>query len=115
MFYGAPAAGILCVELLKQCHTIIPWRSKSIQNLTIFTAFLAWVPPSAPNVDLCRAIKSIISRVLDQVLGAPDETDDADNAEVINSWYFDIPLWDDAGSMDDLGTRNYSCPPWLAP
>ena len=108
MFYGAPASGILCVELLKgrSTTTTLP-RSETIQNLTIFVAFLAWVQPSPPNADLCGAIKSIISRVLDQVLDEPMESEGADGADILNSWDFDLPLWDNVGSLDLLDTYDY--------
>lgn len=73
--FGAPAAGILCKELLTRTfrggHPLNPQinRSSIIQQLSILVAFLDWVHPSAPNANLCGDCKSVIKRVLDQTLG----------------------------------------------
>lgn len=72
--YGAPAAGILCLELLRPT---IPRlhpknnevsRSNIIQQLSLLVALLDWVNPSAPNRDLCVDSRTIIQRVLDHHL-----------------------------------------------
>ncbi|KAF3014210.1 hypothetical protein E8E14_007763 [Neopestalotiopsis sp. 37M] len=74
LVYGAPAAGILCLELLRPT---IPRlhpknnevsRSNIIQQLSLLVALLDWVNPSAPNRDLCVDSRTIIQRVLDHHL-----------------------------------------------
>ena len=108
MFYGAPASGTLCVELLKRRSSAptLP-RSEIIQNLSLFAAYLGWVRPSAPNADLCHAIKGIIGRVLDQVLNDTNEGGNLDDIDALNNWDVDLSLWDDVGSLDLLDT--YDC------
>lgn len=69
--YGAPAAGILCQDLLgaghhRKDHGIS--RTTIIQQLTLLSAFFDWVRPSAPNAKLCANCKGIIQQVLDQCL-----------------------------------------------
>jgi hypothetical protein len=78
MYHAVPASGIICVELLKQTkdplyHHIIR-RSESIQDLIMFTGFLDWVKPGAPNYEVCRRIQEIIGRVLEQVVESPGAT-----------------------------------------
>lgn len=76
MTYAAPASGALCVELLKQTRDPsnsflnLP-RSETIQDLSVFVAFLEWVKPNAPNAQLCKRVRDIIARVLDIILEAP--------------------------------------------
>lgn len=114
MFYGAPASGILCVELLKQRSSspTVP-RSEIIQNLSIFAAFLGWVRPSAPNADLCSSIKSIIGHVMDRVLNGSAETANLDDSAALNNWDIDLSLWDDVGSLDLLDTYDcFRAPSW---
>lgn len=74
LVYGAPAAGILCLELLRptvpRLHpkdTEVS-RSSIIQQLSLLVALLDWVNPSAPNRDLCVDSRTIIQRVLDHHL-----------------------------------------------
>lgn len=59
-------------------------RSKIIQQLSLLTAFLDWVQPSAPNGDLCISCKEIIEHVLDHHLNAPAGRD----------WFNAVPNWD---------------------
>lgn len=115
MFYGAPASGTLCVELLKRRSSAptLP-RSEIIQNLSLFAAWLGWVRPFVPNADLCRAIKGIIGRVLDQGLNDTNEGGNLDDINALNNWDVDPSLWGDVGSLDLVDTYDcFRAPPWL--
>jgi hypothetical protein len=74
MGYGAPAGGILCMELLKptsQDYTTnqLPIsRSSIVQVLSLLVAFLGWVKPWAPNAHLCEKTRATIEQALDYVL-----------------------------------------------
>lgn len=76
MAFGAPAGGILCLELLRPSfrgtHPKDPRLSRSaiIQQLSLLIGFLDWVRPPAPNADLCADCKTIIQGVLDHHLNA---------------------------------------------
>jgi hypothetical protein len=39
-----------------------------IQQLSLLVGFLDWVSPTAPNSNICKSVKEVISRVLDQTL-----------------------------------------------
>jgi hypothetical protein len=87
MCYAAPAAGILCMELLRgrgaaaspatpgrRNSTNPPMtRSRLIQQLSLLVGFLDWVGPMAPNTESCSSVKKAVRHVLDQALneGAP--------------------------------------------
>lgn len=75
--YGAPAAGILCQEVLGAGeHSKDPNISRAtiIQQLSLLVGFFDWVRPSMPNAKLCANCKTIIQQVLDQSLNmSPDE------------------------------------------
>ncbi|KAH7024511.1 uncharacterized protein B0I36DRAFT_376479 [Microdochium trichocladiopsis] len=74
MEYGAPAGGVLCLELLRPTFTGTHFkdakisRSSIIQSLTLLVNFLDWIKPSAPNGELCADCKVVIKRVLDHHL-----------------------------------------------
>ncbi|KAL1878136.1 hypothetical protein VTK73DRAFT_8016 [Phialemonium thermophilum] len=87
MAYGAPAGGVLCMELMAGPHRDDrdgprqtnpsgpserkrPSRSAIVQQLSRLVAFLDGVGPTAPNGDLCQTVKSNIQHVLDQTLNA---------------------------------------------
>ncbi|KAK6077429.1 hypothetical protein SCUP515_04957 [Seiridium cupressi] len=76
LVYGAPAAGILCLELLRPSFPRFHpkeasvSRSSIIQQLSLLVGLLDWVNPSAPNRDLCVDSKTIIQRVLDHHLNS---------------------------------------------
>ncbi|KAK6079041.1 1-aminocyclopropane-1-carboxylate deaminase [Seiridium cupressi] len=76
LVYGAPAAGILCLELLRPSFPRFHpkeasvSRSSIIQQLSLLVGLLDWVNPSAPNRDLCVDSKKIIQRVLDHHLNS---------------------------------------------
>ncbi|KID83511.1 Transcription factor, fungi [Metarhizium guizhouense ARSEF 977] len=88
MCYAAPAAGILCMELLRGRGSVAttPSRSNStnppitrsrlIQQLSLLVGFLDWVGPMAPNTESCSSVKKAVRHVLDQALneGAPQVT-----------------------------------------
>ncbi|KAH8671744.1 hypothetical protein BX600DRAFT_434838 [Xylariales sp. PMI_506] len=103
MGYGAPAGGILCIELLKPSfygtHPRHPHitRSTITQNLSLLVGFLGWISPSAPNAELCVQAKSTIQQVLDQVLNTqpavPSTTDSL-------NWDFSVPFDTNIDLMD---------------
>lgn len=75
MCRGIPSSGVLCVELLKQTkhpqgtqHMLRIPRSETVQNLSLLIGFLEWIKPSAGNYQLCRRMRQIIKRILDQIL-----------------------------------------------
>lgn len=77
MVFGVPAAGVLCVELLKQMRAEpgtyklqLP-RSAIVQNLSLLIGFFEWVQPAAGNYNLCMRMRDIIRRILDQILDPP--------------------------------------------
>ncbi|OAA74181.1 Fungal transcriptional regulatory protein [Cordyceps fumosorosea ARSEF 2679] len=74
--YGAPAAGILCQEVLGAGeHSKDPniGRATVIQQLSLLVGFFDWVRPSMPNAKLCANCKAIIQQVLDQCLNTSPE------------------------------------------
>lgn len=85
MCYAAPAAGILCMELLRggrggsSTASATPshrggstnppiTRSRLIQQLSLLVGFLDWVGPMAPNTESCNSVKKAVRHVLDQAL-----------------------------------------------
>jgi hypothetical protein len=81
MSFGAPAGGVLCMELLYPTlpNRPIPYinatspritRSSIIQQLSLLVGFLGWVGPSAPNREHTANCKRVIQSVLDYTLNA---------------------------------------------
>ncbi|KAF7927248.1 hypothetical protein EAE99_005579 [Botrytis elliptica] len=90
--YGIPAAGVICVELLKrvsgnsasasgsetrkmgtQEKTMARFpKSVAIQRLTLFGAFLDWVRDTDGNYALLRRVRGVVGRVLKWVLDGGD-------------------------------------------
>ncbi|ORY56857.1 uncharacterized protein BCR38DRAFT_490307 [Pseudomassariella vexata] len=74
MGYGAPAGGILCMEILKPTlsgsHPQNPHitRSSIVQKLSLLVGFLEWVGPSAPNANIAANTIATIQQVLDHSL-----------------------------------------------
>ena len=102
-------AGVLCLELLKQWKSpesarLVLSRSETIQNLTLTLAFLDWVRPTAGNYQLCQRMRSIIGRVLDQILDTPPPSQDA--PQDIQP-LFDLEIPSDWPDYEELGNLNY--------
>ncbi|KAK8094909.1 hypothetical protein PG997_001594 [Apiospora hydei] len=74
MGYGAPAGGVLCMELLNPTlqgahpKNAEISRSAIIQKLSLLVGFFEWVSPSAPNAALCDNAMVTIKHVLDATL-----------------------------------------------
>ncbi|KAK8133556.1 Fungal specific transcription factor domain-containing protein, partial [Apiospora sp. TS-2023a] len=74
MGYGAPAGGVLCMELLNPTlqgahpKNAEINRSAIIQKLSLLVGFFEWVSPSAPNAALCDNAMVTIKHVLDATL-----------------------------------------------
>lgn len=75
--HGLRSAVILAIELLKQeqlpaypNEPLLP-RSRTIQDLCIFTARLSDLDPIFGDKDLCEKGQKVISRVLDKILSPP--------------------------------------------
>lgn len=74
MGYGAPAGGVLCMELLNPTlqgshpKNAEINRSAIIQKLSLLVGFFEWVSPSAPNAGLCESAMVTIKHVLDATL-----------------------------------------------
>lgn len=109
MGHGAPAAGILCNELINlnpllasvnvgQVGGIPLSRSSIIQQLSLLIGFLDWVGPSQPNSDLARSVKDIVMNVLDKTLNntVPGANLDFDFHTDINE-FFNFDLLDTFG------------------
>lgn len=77
--YGILAAGVLCVELLKQAKTphestLRFSRSTLIKELTMFTGFLDWIRLTDGNYLLCGKLSKVVRRIVDYVLEPPITT-----------------------------------------
>jgi hypothetical protein len=79
--HGLRSAVILAVELLKQDQLpvypnepLLP-RSRTIQDLCIFTAKLSDLDPMFGDRELCEKGRRLISRVLDKILSPPNTMD----------------------------------------
>jgi hypothetical protein len=78
MVHAAPAGGILCMELLKTSAgaghaaeaptTATITKSMIVKQLSLLISFLEWIGPSAPGAHLCNNIKTVVERVIEQVL-----------------------------------------------
>lgn len=120
MCYGVPVAGVLCLELLKQSgggpHNLKLPRSETIQNLSMFAAFLDWVRPGDGNYQLCQRMRTIIKKVLDQILeGPPANQATSTDPQAIYDFELpsDFPAWDDLGNINFLDTLDWVKAPWV--
>jgi hypothetical protein len=139
--FGVPASGVLCVELLKHSTLLreanIPPSSQprlplseTVQTLSLFTAFLAWVKPSIPNYDLCNKIRVMISRLLDQTLDGPADAGSGMMGKEVANWvgdedfdgvwaadFLDFDFMDaTGGGTDDWGpSGTWDSTDWTAP
>lgn len=111
MSYAAPAAGVLCMELVNPSSDVVgmstvvcPYQLAGsngtllditkcdiVQTLSLLVGFLEWIGPDAPNSDLCEAVKVAVKQVLrDSINGAsshgpvPDPPVEYDVAEFLN-------------------------------
>ena len=78
---GLRSAVVLAIELLRQERLpvypndpLLP-RSRTIQDLAIFTAKLGDLDPGFGDQDLCEMGRKVISRVLDTILSPPGAVD----------------------------------------
>ncbi|KGQ06220.1 hypothetical protein BBAD15_g8450 [Beauveria bassiana D1-5] len=78
MAYGAPAGGVLCMELLRPAAASSGAagvkKSTMIRSLSMLVGCLHAVPSDAPNYGVSATLKKIIEQVLDRVLDPPAET-----------------------------------------
>jgi len=119
MYHAVPAAGLLCVELLRNTQAPTPQSilpiSDTVQNLSLLIGFLDWVKPSAPNSELCYRIRDIIRKVLDQVLDSPSPG----MPEEVVAWEFrseidfNLREFDDYINFDLLDTFDWVNEPWV--
>ncbi|KAJ3480568.1 hypothetical protein NLG97_g8042 [Lecanicillium saksenae] len=75
MGYAAPAAGVLCSDLLRprgESAALASGTSRSevVQMLCLLCGFLDWIKPLAPNRDLNTSVRRVIQRVLDETLNS---------------------------------------------
>lgn len=117
MDYGIPAAGVLCVELLyvarhpNATDQVQLSKSDTIQSLILFVSFLDWVRPHDGNYELCRRLKKVIRKILDQVLAAPvpvppkASMTPSSDFESLGMDQFD-PGWTDMGDSDWMNLLN---------
>ncbi|KAK2601669.1 hypothetical protein QQS21_004743 [Conoideocrella luteorostrata] len=105
MCYAAPAAGILCMELLRGRNATIPvtpsrnnkagaepiTRSRLIQQLSLLVGFLDWVGPMAPNAESCRSVKKAVRHVLDQALNEGAlQVENAGQMDWVGDWGMEL-------------------------
>lgn len=105
--FGVPAAGVLCVELVKQVigQSYIQFsRSDAIQKLTMFIGFLEWIRPTDGNYLLAGRLKKVVRKVLDRVLDPPPQVP---NENDVMDFPID-PMLAPFGEMDWLWTQNSS-------
>jgi hypothetical protein len=70
-YYSIPAAGVLCIALLKTSAgqgSVDFSRSNAVQKLTLFIGFLEWIRPTDGNYHLAQRLRKVVRRVLDYVL-----------------------------------------------
>lgn len=93
MSYAAPAAGILCMELLKPPSVIRAGdttstarrRSVILQQLGLLLGFLEWIGPEASNSGICSNVHKAVSHVLEQAMN-PAPATSADPAAEMADW-----------------------------
>jgi len=103
--YGIPAAGVLCVELLKQAtgQNVLQFsRSDAIQKLTMFIGFLEWIRPTDGNFLLAGRLKKVVRRILDRVLDPPAQIPMDNDMMPID------PMLAPFGEMDWLNTIDWT-------
>jgi hypothetical protein len=71
--HALAAAGVVCVEIFRQSRdppesTLVFSRSETMHTLSMFIELLDWIRPTDGNYQLCRRIRKVIWRILDQVL-----------------------------------------------
>jgi hypothetical protein len=114
MAYGAPAGGVLCMELLRpspatSSHPVTVTKSTMIQHLSMLTGFLDSISPQAPNGPMCATVKKIVKQVLDRVLDPP--VDMASQEFSLEGWEMDFSAEsNDLFNFDLLDTFD-----WLRP
>ena len=128
-YSGIPSAGVLSVELLRQCkypgtvYYPLP-RSEIIQNLSVFIGCLDWVRPSEGNYTLCARMRKVIKRILDEVLELPPPSNVEPLSGVAPEGIYDeqpvssmFELENDAEFLDWLNsgdwTRDMLQDPWM--
>lgn len=105
MAYAAPAAGILCLELLKPTlHAGVRaspeiTRSIIIQKLSLLVGFFDWNQPISPNGKLCADPCLIIRHVLDHSLNTVPL-----GAEMPNTFEWDLDTTQPDFNFDLLDT-----------
>lgn len=123
MYHGVPAAGVLCVELLKHAKLapvdplFSPPKfsiSKTIQHLSLIVGFLGWVKPEAANSKLCYRIRDILQCVLDRVLNKPQNisTDPQSQTALGSGVDIDLTDFDDYANFDLLDTFEWINEDW---
>lgn len=94
MAYGAPAGGVICMELLRPAAASSGAsgikKSAMIQALSMLVGCLNSVPPDAPNYGVSVTIKGILEQVLDRILDPPAETTGLEFS--VEGWQTDFPV-----------------------
>lgn len=118
--HGLRSAVILAVELLKQeqlpvypNEPLLP-RSRTIQDLCIFTDKLSDLNPMFGDKELCEKGRKLISRVLDKILSLPKTVDpnchgsSAPMQQLDTSVFTDNTIYNAYGSDGYLMTDDFS-------
>lgn len=116
--YGAPAGGVLCLQLLEGRF---PTKTKVtvMEHLNMLIGFFDWVSPSAPNYALCKSVRGALRCSIERSLTVPTlqppATDEDATAnvpvDIIENWDLEaVPDLDGMFNMDLLDTFD-----WLRP
>lgn len=96
MAYGAPAGGVICMELLRPAAASTGGagvkKSTMIQSLSMLVGSLNAVPTDAPNYGVSATLKRIIEQVLDRVLDPPTEAPAPGQEISVEGWETDFPV-----------------------
>ena len=114
MVHAAPASAVLCMELLRpQAITqgsLSVTRSDIVQQLSMLIGFLDWVGPDAPNATMCRNVKRVVGRVLDEAINGtpvvqfPNQAVDASTGNLNVDFSSDLAKF---FSLDSVDTHDW--------
>lgn len=100
--YGGPAAGVVCLELLRPSLASKGpngvKRSSMIKQLSMLVGALDWVSSGPPNAEVCESIKHVVEQVLDKVLDMPEDPSNGTD----NSGGFGMDLSTDMNDLFNL-------------
>lgn len=113
MGYAAPAAGILCLDLLRpRTDSAVlassTSRSEVIQMLCLLSGFLDWIKPLTPDRKLSSCVRRVIQRVLDETLNFSSNS--LEPAVDTMDWGAEMEINMNGFGYDLLGTFDWMLP-----